>query len=129
LCPKQKVTLQELIKYVLPKEVIDCFELSDIKTEGDVLHFYLNELNLIPREYSHLELSSYGFYQESIIRDFPLRDKKVLLLVHRRQWIDGTGKSSSRDWDLVASGTRYSKEFASFLKEVFGYVANTSSNT
>jgi hypothetical protein len=120
--------LQELVKYVLPKEVIDYFELLDIKTDEEVLHIYLEESNIVPAEYEQTALSSNGFYQESIIKDFPLRDKKVLLHVRRRRWIDGTGKSYSRDWDLVASGTRYSKEFASFLKEEFGYDADTGSS-
>jgi hypothetical protein len=35
--------LQELIKYVLPKEVIDYFELLDVKTAGEELHLYLDE--------------------------------------------------------------------------------------
>jgi hypothetical protein len=61
-------------------------------------------------------------------RIFRLGIKKVLLHVRRRRWVDETVKSYFRDWDLVASGTRYSKEFASFLKEVFGYDADTGSN-
>jgi hypothetical protein len=125
---KNKVMIQELIKYVLPHEVIDYFELIDIKIEEEALHLYLDELNIVPKVYEQLSLSSNGFYEESLIKDFPLRDKKVLLHVRRRRWVDETGKSYSRDWDLVASGTRYSKEFASFLKEVFGYTADTGSN-
>jgi hypothetical protein len=113
--------LEELIKYVLPKEVANYFELLDIKTNGEELHLYLDELNIVPLEYEQISLSSNGFYEESLIRDFPLRDKKVLLHVRRRRWVDTSGKSYSRDWDLVAGGTRYSKEFASFLKGVFGY--------
>jgi hypothetical protein len=112
--------LQELAKVVLPKEIVDYFELLDIRKEAEELHFYLDKLNIIPNDYVGLSLSSNGFYQESIIKDFPIRDKKVLLHV-RRRWIDQTEKSYSREWDLAASGTRYSKEFASFLKEVFGY--------
>ncbi|MDR1454537.1 MAG: hypothetical protein LBJ01_02690, partial [Tannerella sp.] len=70
--------LEELIKYVLPKKVINYFELSDIKTVGEELHLYLDELNIVPGEYEQISLSSNGFYEESLIRDFPLRDKKVL---------------------------------------------------
>jgi hypothetical protein len=108
--------------------VVNYFELSDIKTVGEELHLYLDELNIVPMEYEQISLSSNGFYEESLIRDFPLRDKKVLLHVRRRRWVDETGKSYFRDWDLAASGTRYSKEFASFLKEVFGYAPDISPN-
>jgi hypothetical protein len=75
--------LQELIKYVLPKEVIDYFELLDVKTANEELHLYLDELNIVSGEYEQISLSSNGFYEESLIRDFPLRDKKVLLHVRR----------------------------------------------
>ncbi|KAA6308987.1 hypothetical protein EZS27_039445, partial [termite gut metagenome] len=33
--------LSELVKYVLPSELIDYFELVDIKKEGDIVHFHL----------------------------------------------------------------------------------------
>ncbi|GHT73021.1 hypothetical protein FACS189456_2950 [Bacteroidia bacterium] len=120
--------IEELVKYVLPQEVVDYFELLNIQTEEAVLHLYLAEKDIIPKEYVHLALSSNGFYQESIINDFPLRDKKVLLHVRRRRWVDESGKSYSRHWDLVASGTRYSKEFATFLKGVFGYDSGSCTN-
>jgi hypothetical protein len=118
--------LLELAKYVLPSEIIEYFELVEIKEEDEVLHLYLDELNVIPEENTHLHLSSNGFYESSTIKDFPLRDKPVLLHVRRRRWIDESGKSYSRGWDLRAEGTRYSKELASFLKEVFGYAPGGS---
>jgi len=54
-------------------------------------------------------LLSNGFYEASTIKDFPLRDKKVVLHIRRRRWKDHEGKSYSRQWDLTAEGTRYSK--------------------
>jgi hypothetical protein len=56
-----------------------------------------------------------------------LRNRKVELHIKRRRWIDSSGKSYSRDWNLSPTGTRYSKEFAAFLKVVFGYVPDTLS--
>ena len=90
------------------------------------MHLYLDECNIIPQEYEKLSLSANGFYEESLIKDFPLRDKKVVLHIRRRRWIDEAGKSYSRRWDLVAEGTRYSKEFAIFLKEIFGHIPDSS---
>jgi hypothetical protein len=123
---KEHNLLLDLAKYVIPKELFEFFKLTDIQEEGYVLHFDFEELNIIPSEHSGLGLSSNGFYQESTIKDFPLRDRKVILHIRRRRWIDDSGKSYSRDWDLVAEGTRYSKEFASFLKEAFGYLPDSS---
>jgi hypothetical protein len=118
--------LQELIRYVLPKETVDYFDLVRLHEEAGTLHFYLDECNVIPDEYSGLSLRSNGFYEPCTVKDFPLRDKKVILHIRRRRWIDEAGKSYSRHWDLVAEGTRYSKEFAFFLKEAFGYLPDTS---
>jgi hypothetical protein len=67
--------LEELIKYVLPREVVNYFELLEVKTAGEELHFYLDELNIVTGEYEQISLSSNGFYEESLIRNFPLRDK------------------------------------------------------
>ena len=112
----------ELLRYVLPTELVTYFELVDIREFGATLHFYLDEFNVIPEEFETLNLLANGFYEESTIKDFPLRDKKVVLHVRRRRWKDKEGKSYSRHWDLTADGTRYSKEFAYFLKEAFGYI-------
>jgi hypothetical protein len=117
---------QSLIEYVLPPEIVHYFDLVDLKEEVETLHIYLDEKNIVPEGYSGIALSSNGFYAESQVKDFPLRDKKVLLHIRRRRWVDAQGKSYSRDWDLTAEGTRYSKEFAFFLKEAFGYLPHTS---
>ena len=118
--------LKALIGYVLPKEIVDYFELVQLQEIESVLHLYLEECNVIPEEYKGETLFSNGFYEESQIKDFPLRDKKVILHIRRRRWIDEQGKSYSQCWELVAQGTRYSKEFAFFLKEAFGYLPDTS---
>jgi hypothetical protein len=116
----------ELLRYVLPKEVVESFDLVDLQEQEETLHLYLDECNIVPENYKDLSLFSNGFYEESTLKDFPLRDKKVVLHLRRRRWVDNEGKSYSRQWDLVAEGTRYSKEFASFLKEAFGYLPDSS---
>ena len=118
--------LVELAKYVLPKELLECFELTHIQEDGEILHFHFDELKVIPLDYEGLSLSPNGFYEDSTVKDFPLRDRKVILHIRRRRWVDNEGKSYSRDWSLVAEGTRYSREFASFLKEAFGYIPDSS---
>ena len=118
--------LKTLLRYVLPVETVNYFEIINLQAKEGTLHFYLDECNVIPAEYLTNSLSANGFYAESTIKDFPLLDRKVVLHVRRRRWVDPDGKSYSRHWDLVAEGTRYSKEFAFFLKEVFGYLPDNS---
>ena len=117
---------KELLRYVLPKEIVESFDLVDLQEKGKILHLYLDEYNKVPEEYKELSLLPNGFYEESTLKDFPLRDKKVILHIRRRRWIDCQGKSYSRVWDLTAEGTRYSKEFAIFLKGAFGYLPDSS---
>ena len=65
------------------------------------------------------------FMEVANVTDFPIRDHKVILKIRRRRWKDlRTGKSFSIpiDLDIVAKGTRYSKEFGAFLKETYGDV-------
>ena len=103
------------MRYVLPVEIVDHFDLIDLQETGGVLNLYLDESAVIPEEHSSHSLSPNGFYEASTIKDFPLRDRKVVLHIRRRRWVDADGKSYSRRWDLVADGTRYSKEFAFFF--------------
>ncbi len=59
------------------------------------------------------------FTEARAIEDFPIRRMLVQLRVKRRRWsIDGTDKKVTKDWDLVAKGTRMTSEFATFLKGI-----------
>ena len=118
--------IKDILRYVLPQEIVEYFDLVDLQDNEGTLHIYLEECNIVPDEYKGLSLLPNGFYEESTLKDFPLRDKKVILHLRRRRWVDDVGKSYSRQWDLAAEGTRYSKEFATFLKEAFGYLPDSS---
>jgi hypothetical protein len=70
--------LLELVKYVLPEEIVAHFSVVKIEEElykaSVILHIYLEEANTIPEEYQGIELSPNGFYPASTIKDFPLRE-------------------------------------------------------
>ncbi len=70
-----------------------------------------------------VHFESKGFIPAVSITDFPIRDHKVILLLRRRKWVDiRTGKSFILPLKIAAEGTRYSKEFAAFLKETYGHI-------
>jgi hypothetical protein len=46
--------LQELLKYVLPQEIVEYFELVEIKQAGEELHLHLDEKPVALPEYAHL---------------------------------------------------------------------------
>lgn len=59
-------------------------------------------------------------YDPVIVQDFPLRGKKVFLNIRRRRWIlKKHNEYISRNWRMVAEGTRMTQDFASFLKELY----------
>ena len=125
----KKYPYQKLLHYMLPSEFEENFDLIDVMEErrGNelLLHLYLDEKELQPD--GHTGLQPNGFYPESCINDFPIRDHRTILHVRRRRWKDGDGKSYSKDWQLVAKGTRHSVEFAAFLKAFLGYIPDYSS--
>ena len=118
----------DLAKYILPEEIFKYFMLMNVKEEDDNLHFYLDEMNILPEEYLEEKMESKGFHKESIIKDFPLRDKALYLHVRRRRWLNKrTGEVVSRDWSLVAQGTHYTRDFAFFFKDLIGYLSDSGS--
>jgi len=115
-------TEHDFVGLLLPKGILDYFILSRYTdTEQDIC-LYLDEKNLIPDEYQNDKLTSKGFFDEITVQDFPLRGKAVFLNIRRRRWLNQTtGQTVFRDWDMVAKGTRMTKEFASFLKAISRY--------
>ena len=113
-----------LAKVFLPSEMTEYFDLTDVRTDeygGEPrVHIFLDEKEVAPEGCP--DASPTGFYEESCMNHFPINEYRSILHVRRRRWKDAEGKSVSKDWQLVADGTRYSKEFAAFLKEFVGYI-------
>lgn len=115
-------SFNSLIGLLLPEYIIEYFELKSIDKKQETLHLYLEEINKPPTEYSQDKLQSKGFFDSITVQDFPIREFKVYLHIKRRRWLNlTTGKVVFRDWNLVAQGTRFTQEFASFLKEISRY--------
>lgn len=118
----EQETLDMLARIVLPAEILDYFKITGIERTDAEIHISLDELmNSELRDSVHFE--SKGFMEAVSVTDFPIRDHKVILKIRRRRWTDiRTGKSFSIpiDLDIVAKGTRYSKEFGAFLKDTYG---------
>lgn len=107
----------ELLKLLLPSELVDQFELVRIEPMTDGTHLFLDQRNIPPGECEGHRLESKGFVDQAILRDFPLRGKACFLHLRRRKWYDHTtGRSVYSSWDSVAEGTRLTAEFAAFLK-------------
>ena len=119
--------LEQLAHLVLPKEILDNFDIVKIETDESDIDAMSLTIHLDERMNAYLQKSedyeSKGFMDSVEVTDFPIRDHKVILVLRRRRWIDTrTGKSFSLllNIDITASGTRYSKEFGAFLKATYG---------
>lgn len=112
-------TLLSIANLLLPEVLVRYFDLTKHEVKGEEIHFYFKELNEAPEEHKGIKLHSKGFFPEATVQDFPIRGKNVYLHITRRRWLnETTGKSVTRDWELVVKGTRITSEFASFLKEL-----------
>ena len=111
---------RQLIEFLLPAGILEYFDLIKTTQSPNGLHIYLEERNLPPVEYKDVKLHSKGLMDEVRVQDFPIRGQKVTLVIKRRRWeVVDTGQTVSRNWNLVADGTRITREFGLFLKETF----------
>lgn len=73
----------------------------------------------------HLLLKPNGFTEPTVIKDFPVRNRNLILHVRRRRYLDENGKNVILNlYPTTAEGTRYSEEFAVFLKGADGLDAS-----
>ncbi len=113
----------ELAECLLPEEMVEYFEVVKVEKTKDTLDVTLEERDKGVEGYVDGQLRPNGFYEESTVRDYPVRGRKMTFHVKRRRWVEiETGKSVSKRWDIVAEGTRFSKEFAAFLKGMLGQI-------
>ena len=107
------------MKLLLPEYLVEYFEVVGYEKRGEELHLFFAEKNVVPVEFEKVKLSSKGFFEEILVQDFPIRGQHAYLHIKRRRWLNHqTGKAVTRNWDLIAKGTRMTTEFASFLKEI-----------
>lgn len=117
----QQSQYKALVEAFLPKDLFQYFEIIDVKITEKKIQVDLDELNNPPASHKNIKLTSKGFHAPVIVQDFPIRERAVFLHVRRRKWQEErTGKIISNNWDTVAKGTRFTKGFASFLKDVLG---------
>lgn len=124
LCDMENDYLQMLAQIVLPSQLLDYFTITGVEQITTEIHIRLDE-NMHAELSNDVHFESKGFMDAVNVTDFPIRDHKVILRIRRRRWTDTrTGKSFTIpiDLDVVAKGTRYSKEFGAFLKETYGDV-------
>ena len=112
---------------MLPDGILDYFEITkideEVTNEKDetgtvirILHIYLDERD--NRIGDQLGLKPNGFTEATVIKDYPIRNRKVLLHVRRRRYLDADGRNIIlNQYPLTADGTKLSVEFGLFFKD------------
>ena len=100
-------------------DIVEFKELGDLQTKKDCFYIYLDEKNILPKEYSEIEYESKGFYERTIIQDFPIRGKAVYLGIRRRRWRNKNKKTFEvkSDYSFIAEGSKLTVELSDFLKD------------
>lgn len=110
---------KEFMQFFLPEKILEYFDIKDVQRVDNVIMITLEEVPwvpIIPEEHRGKKIVSKGF-KDILVDDYPVRGKKVKLLIRRRVWkIESIPELLKRDIDIVFPGTRLEKEFASFLK-------------
>jgi len=103
--------LLNVVQLILPEGLLSYFSILKVEDSKTQIKIYLEEKNNL----NNPMYESKGFYANALVNAFPIRGKSLLL--DRGRWIHKeTGEYLSRDFKIVAEGTRITQEFASFLK-------------
>jgi hypothetical protein len=118
--------LKELAGLLLPEGILEYFEYvgyerkskEESKPYGEIT-IILEEKNVapkLPEEYRDKQVRQKGF-KEIRIDDFPIRGKKVKLVLRRRVWqIEGEEELYKKEIVATYPGTKLEKEFAIFFE-------------
>ncbi|MEG1660795.1 MAG: hypothetical protein RR304_09575, partial [Bacteroides sp.] len=122
----EDTTLQKyalMISFMLPEGMLDWFDVIRVEETDkeksnneldllfhNVLHVYLDERDNRTSEY--LGLIPNGFTEATVIHDYPVRNRKLVLHVRRRRYLDADKRNIILcNFPLSAEGTRLSVEF------------------
>lgn len=99
-------------------DIVDFKELGNLQTKKDCFYIYLDEKNILAKDSDNNEFESKGFYERTLIQDFPIRGKAVYLCIRRRRWRNKIDKSIEvkSDYSFIAEGSKLTVELSDFLK-------------
>jgi len=106
-----------------PQEIIEKFDLVKINENSKMYELVFEEKQeQIPDSIRGSEVVLDGFCNPLSLLSFPLKGKPTYLVIKRRRWKPkGGGSHVSNEYYFNHPGVKATKEFAAFLKEVFGH--------
>lgn len=118
--------IKELAELFLPEGILEYFEYAgyerkskeETKPYGEITIILVekNTVPKLPEEYHDRKIRQKRF-KEIRVDDFPVRGKKVKLLLKRRVWqVEGSDELYKREILTTYPGTKLEKEFAIFFE-------------
>jgi len=113
---------KELIKLIVPEEILEDFELRGYKLESGIYRIYLDEKEDLahkPKSKDNSILVKDGYINEIELQTFPIKGKEVFIYLRRRRWkVKGTKRDIYNKYNYHEKGMKATKEFGIFLKEI-----------
>ena len=124
---KQQTIYNQVLGLIVPTEILDCFELSEVIESNQAIELQLHERKeLIPAALQGEDVVLDGFCNPIELQSFPLKGKATFIKLFRRRWKRrGSRKHVSNTYDFADSGTKATRLFGAFLKGAFGLSPDT----
>lgn len=115
---------KQIAQLILPAGILDHFDVVSVTRDADAkdhhpfIEILLEEKNNPPSAYDRSDVESKGFYEAKRVQDFPIRGKRVYLMLKRRRWRLKSDKNQciSNDYSHLTEGTKMTRELSDFLK-------------
>lgn len=105
---------------LVPQEILSSFEIDTVtEKEEDLFIYFTEKASCLPSK--DVDLVQNGFMNPLELNSFPIAGKRCFLILKRRKWkLRGSDGSSSytNTYDYALEGTKATKLFGSFLKDV-----------
>ncbi len=112
----RSVGIELFMEHVLPKNILEWFEIGEVKDLKGTLEVELREKYERPAGYEGKKLESKGF-KLTTLQDYPIRGRRVLLRIYRRRWkLEGQKELLIRPLKIKEENSEFVAEFANFLK-------------
>lgn len=106
----------------LPEGLEEYFDLESFEKDEKKFKIVLVEKNVLPIEMPaeyHGKKVINTVLNDMQMDDFPIRGRKCEIVLRRRWWkFEGVQRMLMRSIDIFHPGMRFSKEFATFLKDL-----------
>lgn len=112
--------LQAALQILIPKEILDAFELDRIEEVGDETRIF----HMVEKESQKPEadepLMKDGYMREMDIRHFPSGLKRSVIRLKRRRWVSRADKNKCyyNKYSFTDEKMKITREYGTFLKEI-----------